>query len=184
MSYRSRNKPQTTLEKIRERRAVRKQRTERFESAIQPNLTPTAASQKPSKPAAPIKVEVQKAPPKTIAKASKPSKATTKRPKPKAKKPDTASETTAATKAATQTPSPQMEPTDAVQDFYNERKMVIERIEALEEALQTELTNLDAVDTILEALIPDPTLARETEPTDEPETSFTQLDDVDYVVRY
>lgn len=183
MSYRSRNKPQTTLEKIRERRQIRKMRSEQYQSALKLDSTPPAAklaTPKPTKAASAKEHKAAKPKAKTAPK-------TVKAPKVKAAPSRQEQPRTIEQEAATAiTPEREVEPqdmaSDAVQDLYNERLRIIERIEALEDELQTQLGHLDAVDTVLSALIPNPTLMIENKTVELDENEFNQINDISYKV--
>lgn len=187
MSYVRNKKPKTILEQIKARREIRRERTEQLEKRLEASQHQGASTTNEAKPvAAPAK-----SPDKTKAATAQPKPKTKAEAKPKPKAPKKTAKPKTETKSRPKPLPEAQEPvetsaapseTDALQDLYTERQRIIGRIEALEDELQAELGNLEAVDTVLGALLPDPTLAMESPYSPTADTDFPLLEDIEYEV--
>ncbi|WP_315921114.1 hypothetical protein [Mesorhizobium sp. SP-1A] len=189
MSYVRNKKPKTILEQIKARRVLRRERTEQLEKRLQASQPQAASTTKEAKPVA-VRAETPVQAKPATAQPKRKDKTTAKaKPKPKAPKKPAKAKTENKSRPK---PLPEAQvhdktsaaptETDAVQDLYTERQRIIGRIEALEDDLQAELGNLEAVDTVLAALLPDPTLAMESPYTPTADTDFPLLEDIEYEV--
>lgn len=189
MSYVRNKKPKTILEQIKARREIRRERTEQLEKRLEASQHQGASTTNEAKPVAAPAKSPDKTKPATA--QPKPKNKAEAKPKPKPKAPKKTAKSKTEKKSRPKPLPEAQEPvetsaapseTDALQDLYTERQRIIGRIEALEDELQAELGNLEAVDTVLGALLPDPTLAMESSYSPTADTDFPLLEDIEYEV--